>query len=304
MQIVDFSQIFLAPMYADDNLKSCAANPSEESAKALMHSAINSLRVLAVKHGPQYGKIVIACDNGSWRYKKFPHYKASRKKNRSEDTSGIDWQFVGKTSRDTVAALKEHFPYPVISVPDAEGDDIIGTLVKDSSEVMVENGLFDEPEPVLIISTDKDNLQLQKYRHVRQWSQTLQKQIRPEGGARAALLDKIIGGDAGDGIPGILCADDHFVNKPDKRVVLTAKKRAEVMELIASGKIYESSYGTNYIRNETLVSYEFTPVELQEQIRAEYALQLAKPHSKLALMSWFAERRMRAHYEKIQDFYL
>ena len=59
--------------------------------------------------------------------------------------------------------LQQFMPWPVVDVEGAEADDVIGTLVEWSQENdLVQEGLFESPKPLLIVSGDHDFQQLQK----------------------------------------------------------------------------------------------------------------------------------------------
>ena len=59
--------------------------------------------------------------------------------------------------------ILENMPYKVIHIERCEADDIIGTLVHDTQE-------FGRHQKVMIISADKDFIQLHKFNNVRQYS--------------------------------------------------------------------------------------------------------------------------------------
>jgi len=309
MQIIDFSQIYLAPIFIDSAAKSCAQNPSKESRDMMCHYAFNSIRAYNVANKGKYCQLVIACDSSSWRNNVFPYYKWERKQKRKDDDSGIDWQFVHETANYMKEILKEYFPYVLIETPGAEGDDIIGALAKYTSQQAGEENLFGEVEvePFLIISSDKDNYQLHRYSHVKQWSPHTKKLVKPETKPHHALIEKIVKGDVGDGIPSIKCSDDWFVNKVkgETRAPSISKKYLE--EFFKSKNPIDvcltAEERLNYIRNEQLVSYEKTPENIYTSIIECYNEQIKKLHSKMKLMTFLAESRMNVLYSKINDFY-
>ena len=149
---------------------STVAINKENDENMIRHMIINSLRLYRNAYKKDFGELVIACDSkNNWRKSYYPQYKANRKKAR--DKSGLDWveafRIIGKI-RDE---LKENFPYKVIEVEGCEADDIIGTLCKNTQE-------FGQYEDVMIVSADKDFLQLQRYKNVRQYSPLLKKEYR------------------------------------------------------------------------------------------------------------------------------
>ena len=121
----------------------------------LRHTVLNTIRQYLQKHKQIYdssvGGLVICCDSHkNWRKESFPQYKANRKKKREDDST--DWKSLFEFLDEMISDLRNYFPYKVIKVESAEADDVIAVLNK---EVSV--------NPTLIISSDKDFIQLQKY---------------------------------------------------------------------------------------------------------------------------------------------
>ena len=56
----------------------------------------------------------------------------------------------------------------MVYIDHAEADDIIATLVMNREEKL--NGVVSEQEPILILSSDKDFVQLQRFENVKQYS--------------------------------------------------------------------------------------------------------------------------------------
>jgi 5'-3' exonuclease len=137
---------------------------------------LNSLRSYRQKFCHEYGEFIIACDGHNyWRKEFFPFYKANRKK--FFEDSSLDWKLIFESFKKIKEEIKEYFPYKVLEIETAEADDIIGTLVgeygykkPDDPFTMVsyrnKKGQLTEPEKILIISSDKDFLQLMIYDNV------------------------------------------------------------------------------------------------------------------------------------------
>ena len=181
---------------------------AEISTPLVRHMIVNAIRSYKNKYGNEFGNIVIACDNKKyWRKKLYPHYKASRKKTR--DDSGFDWSAIFEALNLIKQELSEHFPYPVIEVDTAEADDIIASLVVwTQTHDLVQQGLDVVPQPVLILSGDHDFVQLQRYPNVKQYSPVLRKWVKAVGNPEHDLMEHILSGDKGDGVPNFLSPDD------------------------------------------------------------------------------------------------
>jgi hypothetical protein len=306
MIAIDFSQIYLAPIFLDGAAKSCAQNPSKESRDMMLHYAINSVRSNFVAHGTKYGNMVIACDKGSWRRDVFEEYKWARRDKRKDDTSGIDWKFVGETGEYVKQVLKEYFPFVVVEVPNLEADDIIGVLAKMTNESTTsEENIFGETEsePFLIISSDGDHYQLHQYSNVKQWSPTTKKLVKSDLKPRHALINKIVKGDVGDGIPNIKSPNNTFVDKIRQKPI-SEKYLATfyALENPIEACLTEQER-INYKRNEQLVSYAYTPKDLANQAILVYNEEKVKKHNKMKLMTFLAENKLNILYSKIGDFY-
>ena len=278
----------------------------------MLHFAVNSVRATQLIHKKNYGNVVIACDEHSWRHEVFPQYKWSRKEKRKTDESGIDWAFVGETGTYIKEMLQKHFPYIVISTKRAEADDIIGSLVRHISSLSSdEENMFGETESekILINSSDKDNFQLHRYSNVKQWSPLTKKLVKPDIKPEHALIEKIVTGDAGDGIPSIKCHDDWFVNHVKGQTRAPSISQKYLQTFFASKNPIDACLTeqerVHYQRNERLVSYEHTPKEIDKAIIEVYNNEIdkLKTHSKMKLMSFLAENKMNVLYSKIGDFY-
>lgn len=298
----------------DSSAQDIAKNPSDENKGFIKHFMLNSVRANFVMHKRRFGQMVIATDSkqGYWRRDFFENYKCQRRAAKKLDTSGIDWPWVMEIVDETINDLEKYFPFPVIRVAKAEGDDIIAVLTELAAtdpRFMGEEDMFGntEPEDILILSSDRDNFQLHKHKNVYQYSPRDKKFIKPDN-YRQALIEKIIKGESGassDSIPNIRSADDIFLlegvrQKPIKQERLDAFYA--VKDLLEACENDEER--KNLIRNRTLVDYEYIPESLKSDIISVYNTQAAKKASKMALMGYFTNNRMANLLGNITDFYL
>ena len=222
----------------------------------LRHMMLNSVRMYNKKFRDQYGQMIICCDGANnWRRGYFPQYKANRRKSR--DDSGFDWAEAFRIMHKVKDEIKENFPYKVIHLEGCEADDIIGTMVEHTQE-------FGQYEEVMIVSSDKDFLQLQKYDNVRQWSHILKKEIK-DPHPKLNLIDKILSGDTGDGIPNVLSGDNTFVNG-ERQTPLSKKKKEAMMQDISEVVGLSAEWYRNYQRNQKLIDLTRTPQKLKNEI--------------------------------------
>ena len=221
----------------------------------LRHTILNSIRMFRNQFSKDFGEMVICCDGkDNWRKKVFPEYKANRRKNREEDAT--DWKTLFELLHEMRDDISKYFPYKVMHVDEAEADDIIAVIVRELSE-----------EPTLIVSSDKDFIQLQKFDNVKQWSPLQKKFV--VGDPVESLYDKTIRGDTGDGVPNILSSDDTFIIEGKRQTPIT-KKKLDLWRGKFPEEFCNESMLRNYHRNKTLVDLDETPKSICINIINQY----------------------------------
>lgn len=295
MVIVDYSQTAISTLMAE--LK--GRTDAEISTPLIRHMIINALRSYKVKYGKEYGNLVIACDNKKyWRKSIFPNYKANRKKAR--DDSGFDWHAIFEALNQVKVELDEHFPYALIDVDGAEADDVIASLVFWSQENnLQQNGLFEEPEPILIISGDHDFVQLQRYDNVKQYSPIQRNWVKAEDSADFVLMEHILSGDKGDGVPNFLSPDDTFIT--GKRQKPIRKKDLEVWRKQSIVEWEGTPNEQNVKRNAELIDLRNIPNDIQNAIINNYTVQLPS-RNKSQLLNYFIANKMKNMIEHLGEF--
>jgi len=277
--IVDLSQVMIS------NIMVQLGNHTDTMIEENMvrHMVLNSLRGYRQKFGDKYGEMIIACDNKNyWRRKLFPYYKANRKKNQAN--SELNWTAIFDCLNKIRAELKEFFPYRVIDVDTAEADDIIATLVMNYSSF----------EKVLILSGDKDFIQLQSYDNVTQYDPVRKKNISHPNPVNFRN-EHIMKGDTGDGIPNILSPDNCFV-VGERQKPLTQKK----LDVLLSGAQMPTEISRNYMRNKQLIDLSMIPKEISENILESYKSQAGKKPKDL--MNYFINNKLKILIESMQEF--
>ena len=283
MILIDFNGLAVATV---------AVNKTDDP-NLLRHMILNSLRLHRTQFKKDYGELVICCEGiGNWRKDYFPQYKANRKKYREQ--SDIDWNEAFRVLSEVRDEIKENFPYKVIQVDKCEADDVIGTLCANTQE-------FGQYEDVLIISADKDFMQLQKYPNIHQYN-PIQKKFYKEDAPKANLIQKILSGDTGDGVPNIMSDDDTFVTEGKRQNKLSAKKKLEIVDDLAEGELlYAASWYRNYQRNETLIDLDKTPEELKVKIVSEFSSQDQSKNSSL-VFPYLINKNMKMLIESVEEF--
>ena len=279
MIIVDFNQVMISNLMMQ--LGNHTNVPIEEG--LFRHMVINSLRSYKQKFTSEYGEMVIACDDKNyWRKQLFPYYKANRKKTR--DASEINWTQVFEIFNKVKQEIRDNFPYRVIQVDSAEADDIIATLVKHRSE------------PVIILSGDKDFVQLQMDNDVKQYDPVRKKWIT-HNDPRKYLFEHILKGDQGDGVPNVLSDDDTFVSNKRQKP-LTQKKIEAVYN---QGIMFlDKELEKNFKRNRQLVDLSMIPENIRKQVLDKYQEEDGKDRSKL--FNYFIAYKLKNMMEHVGEF--
>lgn len=259
----------------------------EFSESLFKHMALNTIRSFRQKYRAKYGELIIACDSkNTWRKQLFPYYKASRKQQREQ--SEVDWNSVHKCMNEIREELKLYFPYRVLSVEHAEADDIIAVITKHVQET----------EKVLILSADKDFIQLQAHPNVEQVDPVRRKVIKNSEPDKY-LFEHIVRGDRGDGVPNIYSADDVFVNnvrmKPIRSINIDSWYGKAPEEFCPDKQTLD-----NYNRNKQLIDLSMIPTNIQENIIAAFDSQQDKQSKDL--FNYFVANRLNKLIDNIGDF--
>jgi hypothetical protein len=278
MIFVDFNQVCISNIMQD------IKNNSDIEENLVRHMILSSLLMYKQKFGPEYGELVICCDSPkSWRKDVFPFYKANRKSYR--ESSDFDWKKIFLILNKIRDELRESFPYRVIEVDGAEADDIIGQFSLNAKQ------------PVLILSSDKDFIQLQSNPNVKQYS-IIQKKYLNGINPDTYLKQHIIKGDRGDGIPNILSDDDTFVS--EKRQNKLQKIKIESWIQMDPQEFCNDRMYRNYCRNEQLVSLHKTPSDIIDKIVDLY--KNYKDNGRSKLFNYFVKHKLKNLMEHIQEF--
>ena len=224
------------------------------------HMVLNSLRMYRSRFYEEFGELVLCYDSKKyWRRDFFPNYKSNRKKDR--EASGLDWNLIFETLNNIRDEIRDNFPYKVLDVEGAEADDCIATVVDYVSKTPT---AF---EKVLVLSGDKDFIQLQKHNFVKQFS-PVQKKFLNGQDPHLYIKEHIMKGDRSDGIPNFLSSDNTFVDELRQKPL--AKKKIENWIGLEPEDFCTEEMLRNYQRNKTLIDLECIPDVLKEKILLEY----------------------------------
>ena len=281
MILIDLNQVMISNLMAQ-NRGNLSELPSKD---AVRHSILNTIRAFNVKFRDEYGEIILCSDAADpWRRDIFPNYKHQRRKGRVE--SQIDWDGLFKIMSEIREEFITKLPYKVLHVDKCEADDIIATLVKEQTEDLY-----------LIISGDKDFIQLQHYGNVYQFSPLLKSFMGEQEDAHVFLREQIIKGDRSDGVPNILSDDDIFLRDERQRPI--NKKRLEEWSNVDNIPL-GSETRKYYDRNKKLIDLSMIPKDISESIINRY--KNYKVNDRSLLLQYFIDNKLKALIENINDF--
>lgn len=283
MILVDFNQMVIAnfmqhqKQFTDDN-----------AIDMLRHMIFNNIRMINRKFKEEWGEINFCCDGpNNWRKKAFPFYKANRKKQREENPQNIDWQKLFDFITTIKKELSEEFPYKVLNGSECEADDIIATVCKH----------YHKEDKILIVSSDKDFIQLHKYEGVKQWSPLTKKFLNVSDPIKFKN-ELIIKGDRSDGVPNILSQDDTFVSEMRQKKL--TKKKIEDWVIQDPEKVLEGEVLRNFKRNQQLIDLDYVPNPIEINILDDFKGDHFTGRNKM--LNYFVKHRLRDLTESLQEF--
>jgi len=284
MILVDMNQISLASVMMHLNI----TKRDSVDVGMVRHMILNSLRMYRQSYFREYGELVICYDSKHyWRRDYYPEYKASRKKTRNN--SGHDWDDIFECLNMIKEEITNNFPYKVLEVYGAEADDIIAALCL---ELEFDNG------NTLILSGDKDFVQLQTYNNVKQYSPITKKFINNDDPVEY-LYEHILKGDTSDGVPNVLSPDNTFVDGLRQKP-LSKKKIAEWAGPLCEQLLPNDEVRRNFQRNKKLIDLRESPKELFLECLKAY--EDAPEGDRSKLLNYFIENRLQELMNSIGEF--
>lgn len=334
MILLDFSALMHQMIFSSVK----TIQPRKENEQYITKDFINYTKYLILENifdiqnrFRNYKDLVICLDNtrnGNWRKDVLGSYKSQRTVTRAK--SDINYSEVFKEIDGFLDFLKLHSPYHVVSVPKAEGDDVILCLAKH----------FAQREPIMIISSDKDMIQAQKHGDVKQYSLLTRKFVTAEtksDNMEDWLLEHVVLGDACDEVPRVIdetvFSDDFEDFLKTKNIVLTPKQflehrekletkfselgferdffkkerfgmstlRRRIRDFGSLDKWLDSNelYRTNFERNKRLVLEEFIPEFILEESTKQIDLKTNFDFN--AFRKYLEENQLRSLEDKMPD---
>lgn len=282
---MDFNQVILASLFqAVGNHTNIDIDEN-----VIRHMFLNSVRMNRKKFNQEYGEIIICADGkNTWRRDAYPYYKANRKKTR--DKSDLDWNKVFNIMNVIRDEMREFFPYKVIHIDHCEADDIIGTIIHNEGTEMNTGA-----EKYLVLSADKDFIQLQTYANVDQYD-PIRKRWLTDNNPTQFLEEHIIKGDSGDGVPNIL-SPDNCLAVGERQKPMTQKRMALYR---GTNENMDEETIARYNRNKKMIDLNEVPQKYKDMIMAEYTREETVGRSQL--FNFFITKKLKNLVSDIQDF--
>ena len=281
MILVDMSQIMMANIMMQMHM----SKKSEPEEDMVRHMVLNSLRMYRTRFLSEFGEMVLCFDSKHyWRRDYFPEYKYSRRKGRTTDNK--DWDSIFECLNNIKDEVKTHMPYKSVEVYGAEADDIIATLCSEYAE------------EIMILSGDKDFIQLQRFPNVKQYSPITKKMINGEDPVRY-IKEHVFKGDTSDGVPNVLSPDNTFVDGLRQKP-MTKKKIEAWIDHDFEDVAPNDEIKRNYQRNLKLIDLTHVPDELSSEILETYRESPSGDRSQL--LNYFIKKRLSDLTESIGEF--
>ena len=274
--LIDNNQIILSSIFT-----AAKTAQSEDDYGFIRHLVLNTYRKYLSKFRRDYGELIICNDSKNvWRKDFFPQYK----KNRSErqKKSKFDWGKIFNELHTIREEMKDVFPYRFVQVERAEADDIIAVIAKN----------FHHKEKIMIVSSDKDFQQLQRYPNVEQYSPSKKGILRCDA-PYDFLLDHVVRGDSSDGVPNAISDDAVFV-EGRRQTRLTNRKIEELKEV---GFQQEDNFME---RNQKLIDLTMVPDYIEEETMRQMETEVSGDRSKI--LDYMMKYRLRSLIDNLEDF--
>ncbi len=285
--LVDFSQVCISVVFQNIDKNGNLKHRNYEygdgevnenlSVDLMRHVLLSNILYFKRRFEREYGEFIYCIDHKDpWRRQVFEYYKYNRK--RIKEDSLVDWDMIRGFIDHFRDELREDLGYHVLEVKSAEADDIIAVMTKHLSTV----------EKVLILSSDKDFLQLHVNDNVVQYSIARRDYIECDS-PKNFLMEHIIKGCDGDGIPNIFTPLKFFYNKDQNPAQKSKQKSVYTKDLevwLAVGhpeKIgeWDEDVRKRYKQNRALIDFECIPKKLESRIIDGYDAIMAKKPVKL-----------------------
>ena len=153
----------------------------------------------------------------------------------------------------------------------------------------------------MILSGDKDFVQLQKFVNVDQYDPIRKRKVSSKT-PQDYLIEHIDKGDRGDGIPNVLSKGDTFVSG-GRQKPMRASTLAKIKEAVDQAEndvdLWKYEWFQGYDRNRAIIDLQYTPVEIKDEVLKQFNNQ-NKDRGKL--FNYFVKKKLNNLVENISEF--
>lgn len=278
MILIDNSQLFFSSYFSHGHAT------GEVNDNLVRHTLLSQYARINDKYRSRFGSIVICNDaDNYWRKDIYPGYKQQRKEQKEKNTD-VDWQHLYETFDRVRDEIKSNLPYKSIRVHRCEADDIMYVLCKH----------YSPKEKILIVSSDKDMIQLMKFNNVSIYSPKTDSIIKSISNLDELLFAHVLRGDSSDNIPNVLTSTEDFLSKKIRQKPMTAKR---IVEFTNNNSLIDEK---NLTRNKTLIDLSYIPEEYENNIVKQY--QQVIPADRKNIFDYLVSKKMKLLLESVESF--
>jgi len=225
-------------------------------------------------------RVVLAIDSPKlWRKEIYDQYKAGRKEARNKST--INFEAFFKVLDKFLPEMKEAFSNIfVMKVDECEADDIIAVLAKER---------FNKSEKVILISTDKDFIQLLSNKNFNIYNpikKAMVKSISP----KKDLQMKILMGDKSDNIPAVKKGTGPA----------TAQKivKAGLDVFLATSPTIQEAYD----RNKSIIDFDLIPKRIKDKVLNAFDAYTISDYTSTKVWQFLLKHRLEKLADDLNQF--
>lgn len=278
MILIDNSQLFFSSYFSHGHAT------GEVNDNLVRHTLLSQYARINDKYRARFGNIVICNDaDNYWRKEIYSGYKQQRKEQKEKNTD-VDWKHLYETFDRVRDEIKNNLPYKSIRVSRCEADDIMYVLCKH----------YSYKEKMLIVSSDKDMIQLMKFNNVSIYSPKTDSIIKSVSNLDELLFAHVLKGDSADNIPNVMTNTDDFLSKKIRQKPMTAKR---IVEFTNNSSLIDEK---NLIRNRTLIDLSYIPEEYENNILKKYRETI--PADRKNIFDYLVTNKMKLLLENVESF--
>lgn len=278
MILIDNSQLFFSSYFSHGYAT------GEVNDNLVRHTLLSQYARINDKYRSRFGSIVICNDaDNYWRKEIYSGYKQQRKEQKEKNTD-VDWKHLYETFDRVRDEIKNNLPYKSIRVSRCEADDIMYVLCKH----------YSHKEKMLIVSSDKDMIQLMKFNNVSIYSPKTDSIIKSVSNIDELLFAHVLKGDSADNIPNVMTNTDDFLSKKIRQKPMTAKR---IVEFTNNCSLIDEK---NLTRNRSLIDLSYIPEEYENNILKKY--QETVPADRKNIFDYLVTNKMKLLLENVESF--